>query len=142
MQSNTRRLLPSYALLTGAALVLVAFALAEFVTFPKTGHRIDTTKWPMQAQVVLREKPGTPISSEQWKRIDMALKEQGDMNYGQRPYWSKTVRASWWWFLFAPLLGVAIVRFRGRRLSPLSVSLLAGPSIIALVAGVALSGSA
>ena len=142
MHSNTRRLPPHYALLAGIALVVAAFALAEFLTFPQTGHRIDTTKWPMEAQTILREKPGTPISSEQWKRIDRVLKEYGDMNYAQTPYWSETVRASWWWFFLVPLLAAVTLRFRGRQFTPLSASLLASPCVITLVASVALAGSA
>lgn len=123
------------------ALVVAAFLLAEFLSFPQIGHRVDTTKWPAEAQAVLTEKPGTPITSEQWKRIDRLLQEHGDTNFGQRPYWAQTVRASWWWFLLAPLLGIAIIRFRGQQVSPLCVSMLAGPSVAALVVGIALSGS-
>jgi hypothetical protein len=142
MKRNTRCLRPRYALLLGVALVVAALALAEFLTFPEAGHRIDTTRWPIAAQAILKETPGTPITSEQWKRIDKVLKEHGDMNYGQRPYWSNTVSASWWWFLLVPLLAAAVLRFRGWRLAPLSISLLAVPSFIILVAGVALAVSA
>ncbi len=142
MKSTTRRLLPRHALLLGVALVVAALALAEFLTFPEVGHRIDTTRWPIAAQAILKETPGTPITSEQWKRIDKVLKEHGDMNYGQRAYWSSTVSASWWWFLAVPLLAVAVLRFSGWRLAPLSLSLLAVPSVIILVAGVALAGPA
>jgi len=142
MKNNTRRLLPRYALLLGIALVVAALALAEFLTFPETGHRMDTTRWPIAAQAILQETPGTPVTSEQWKRIDKVLKEHGDMNYGQRPYWSNTVRASWWWFLLVPLMAAAVLRFRGWHLAPLSLSLLTVPSFITLVAGVALAGSA
>ena len=83
-----------------------------------------------------------PITSDQWKRIDRVLKENGGPNDGQRPYWSMTVRASWWWFLLVPLLAVAVLLVRGWRLAPLSVSPLTVPSFITLVAGVALAGSA
>lgn len=100
MKNNARRLPPHYALLLGIALVIAALAVAEFLTFPEAGHRIDTTTWPIAAQAILNETPGTPITSEQWKRIDKVLSGHGDMNYGQRPYWSSTVRASWWWLLF------------------------------------------
>ena len=96
----------------------------------------------MVAQAILTETPGTPITSDQWKRIDRVLKESGRANDGQRPYWSMTVRASWWWFLLLPLLAVAVLRLSGWRLTPLSSSLLAVPSVITLVVGVALAGSA
>jgi hypothetical protein len=73
MKSDTRHLTPRHALLIGITLVVAALALAEFLTFPKMGHSIDTSKWPIAAQAILTEKPGTPISSEQWKRIDKVL---------------------------------------------------------------------
>lgn len=130
------------ALLIGAGLVLFGFLLAEFATFPATGHRVDTTQWPVEAQAILREQPGVPISTEQWKRIDSVLRARGDLNYGQRPYWAQTVRASWWWFLLLPGLAVVVTRFRQIDLSAVTAVLLCAPSAIVLLVGLALSGSA
>jgi len=129
------------AVVVGLLLLVLAFALAEFITFPATGHRINTAKWPPEVQAILKENPGTPITSEQWKRIDQMLRPYGGTSHGQVPYWSQTVRASWWWFLALPAAAVALLAPTRRALSPVAVGLLTAPSVVALVVGLLLSSS-
>jgi hypothetical protein len=130
------------ALLIGAVLVLLALALAEFATFPTAGHRIDTTKWPAEAQAILRESPGVAVSADQWKRIESVLRSAGDMNYGQRPYWAQTVSASWWWFVLLPVVVAMVVRVKVGRLPVRSAILLISPSVALLLLGLVLTSGA
>lgn len=133
MLANRSKLPASVALALGAVLVLVAFLLAELVTSPSRGHRIDTSNWPIEAQRILGETPGSPVSPEQWKRIDRLLRKHGDMNYGQRPYWAQTVRASWWWFITLPLFATLVYSVRRGRVPFSSVTLLVAPSAATLL---------
>jgi hypothetical protein len=130
------------AAVIGVALVLVALLLAEFASFPSTGHRINTAKWPSEAQAILKENPGTPITSEQWRRIEQALRPHGGYNTGQVPYWSQTARASWWWFVLVPAAACAFLAATHRKLSAATVAWLSVPSGIALIAAVFLSHAA
>jgi hypothetical protein len=128
------------ALIVGAVLVVIAFLLAELVSFPSTGHRIDTAKWPVEAQDILREKPGVPVTPEQWKRIDKVLLQHGGLNHGQQPNWAQTVRASWWWFVALPVVASLLLSAKHRTLALRPTMLVVLPSAAVLLVAVALSG--
>lgn len=130
----------SAAIAVGIFSVLIAFLLAELVTFPSNGHRIDTSKWPTEAQSVLRETPGNPVSPDQWRRINQVLQKHGNMNYGQRPYWAQTVRESWWWFIALPLLATFLVSVKRGKFPFGSTALMVAPSATVLVVALSLTG--
>ena len=141
MFPNTKSVSAARAAVLGVLLVAVAFVLAEFFTFPATGHRVNTDAWPPEARAILKENPGVPITSEQWKRIDEALRPYGGAEHGQTPYWSQTVRSSWWWFVLLPLAALALLVVRRLRIAASTVVLVAAPSVVVLLVGVGLSGA-
>jgi hypothetical protein len=141
MSTSSTQVSTSAALIVGAGLVVLALLFAELVSFPSTGHRIDTTKWPAEAQEILRERPGVPVSPEQWKRIDKVLQHQGSLNHGQSPYWAQTVRASWWWFVAMPVLASLVLSVKQRTLAFRSTMLVVSPSAAVLLAALALAGA-
>jgi hypothetical protein len=75
---TTPPLLKSAAL--GIATSIVALVVSFFAS--TDGVRINTEAWPPAAKAVLFERSqgprsGEPLSEEQWKRIDKALREHG-----------------------------------------------------------------
>jgi hypothetical protein len=138
---NTKSVSAASAAVLGLLLVVAAFVLSEFFTFPATGHRVNTDAWPPEARSILKENPGVPITSEQWKRIDKALRPYGGAGYGQVPYWSQTVRASWWWFAVLPVAALGLMIVRRLRIAAATAVLVAAPSVVVLLAGVSLSGA-
>ena len=123
--SNTRALLVSA--LAGVLLALVSAALAEFVSGPQYGHRIDTSALPPPAKAILAESPGTPISTEQWRRLDKVMAQHGGWPGGTQLFIA-SIRHSWYWFLLLPVLALAWLRRRGSVPLPVG-ALVALPSL-------------
>jgi hypothetical protein len=117
------------AFVAGALAVLLALALAEFVSAP--GHRINTTALPAEAQAILAERPGTPITTEQWRRLDAVMSRHGGWPQGGSVLVA-SIRHSWYWFVCLPVLAAAALRLSRRRSGPLSLALVALPSFMAL----------
>jgi len=70
------------------------------------------------------------------------LRTQGDISYGQRPYWAMTVRASWWWFLALPAAALLALRLSRLRFSTVAAALLCASPSAVLLLGLALSRAA
>lgn len=126
--TNTRSLLA--ALLVGLVLLGFSAALAEFVSGPAHGHRINTAELPAEARAILAESPGVPISAEQWHRLDTVMSSHGGWPGGGQLF-AASVRHSWYWFIALPVLAVLLLRRRA-ALSSVVVGLLAGPSLFAV----------
>ena len=120
----------------GLIALLIGFLLCEFATGSKDGFRVDPTKFPPAAQAILNESPGVPISPEQWKRLNKILNEQGGLPSGQDIF-LHSVRASWYWFIALPLLGVTLNYIRWRAVSLHEWGLIFAPSLLLLFWSVA-----
>jgi hypothetical protein len=123
---NARSLL--VALVTGLVLALVAAVLVELVSGPKYGHRINTEALPTEAKAILAERPGVPISSEQWRRLDMVMAKHGGWPGGGEVF-AASVRHSWYWFAAFPLLALFLLHRRA-ALSFRVGALISAPSLV------------
>ena len=117
------------AAFVGFVLALVSAVLAELVSAPEHGHRIDTSAMPAEARAILAERPGTPVSAEQWRRLDEVMSRHGGWPGGGQLF-AASVRRSWYWFVVLPIVAVALLR-RYLRAMPLSAAaLIAAPSLL------------
>lgn len=115
-------------ILLGFFALLLAVLLSELATSPSSGHRIDVEKLPPEAQVILKERPGTPISADQWKRLDQVMARSGGWPGGAAVFWA-SVQSSWYWFLVVPLLGVGTLFARWKALALLHAVVVFVPSV-------------
>ncbi len=115
----------------GLIALLIGFLLCEFAMGPKDGFRVDTTKFPPAAQAILNERPGVPVSPEQWKRLNKVLNEQGGLPSGQDIF-LHSVRASWYWLIALPLLGVGLTYMRWPAVRLHEWGLIFAPSLLLL----------
>lgn len=104
------------AFVVGLLALLVSALLCELVTPPTAGHRIDVRSLPPAARAILAERPGAPVSPEQWKRLDKVMAQQGGWPNG-RGVFLASVRASWYWFLLLPACGIAVLFIRWRAIA-------------------------
>lgn len=123
------------AVLCGFVLVLIAVALAEFVSGSAHGYGIDTAALPEEARAILAERPLEPISTEQWRRLDKVMTQHGGWPGGQDLF-AASVRHSWYWFIVLPAVAFGLIRRRARLSLPVAASL-AGPSLLVLAFGFA-----
>jgi hypothetical protein len=119
------------ALMLGLITLFVASLLCELVTTPAKAFTVDSTKFPPAAQAILKERPGVPISPEQWKRLDKVMNEQGGWPSGQKIF-LHSVRSSWYWFIALPLLGVGLTYRRWRAVRLPEWGLICAPSLLML----------
>ena len=117
----------------GVILLFISMLLAQFITFPSNGHRVNTDAWPEEAQKIIKENPGTPITAEQWKRLYEALRPYEGPDYGQTPNWAQTIMASWWWFAFLPAATLCRLYYRQSKQTITSIALVTTPSLAALI---------
>jgi hypothetical protein len=115
-------------ILLGFVALLLAALLSELATSPNSGHRIDVEKLPPEAQVILKERPGVPISADQWKRLDQVMARSGGWPSGATVFWA-SVRSSWYWFLVLPLLGIGALFMRWKAVAPLHAVVVVVPSL-------------
>lgn len=123
------------AILLGLFIALAAALLAELVSGPAHGHRIDVDALPQEAKAILAEKPGTPISSEQWRRLDKVMAKSGGWPSGGYVFLA-SVRASWYWFLALPVAAL-LLWWRRAPLSGITVGLVSAPSLLLLASAYA-----
>lgn len=126
MQKTRSLVIAAFA---GFLLALLGAGLAEFVSGPQHGHRINAATLPPAAQAIAVERPGTPISAEQWRRLDRVMSQHGGWPGGTQLFFA-SVRHSWYWFLALPALAVALLRRQSGSVSVLVAALLAGPSLV------------
>ena len=122
------------ALLKAASLGLVALcASVVLAQFSSSGSvRVNTEAWPPTAQSILVERPGDPLSAEQWVRIERLLRAHGGESQGSHVF-AAQVRHSWPLYVVFPLLALVLVR-RLRPLTPVAAGLaVLAPSALALL---------
>jgi hypothetical protein len=112
--------------------LLLAVLLSELATSPSSGHRIDVERLPPEAQAILKERPGVPISAEQWKRLDQVMARSGGWPSGAAVFWA-SVRSSWYWFLALPLLCLGALYLRWKVIAPLHAAVVLAPSLALLL---------
>jgi hypothetical protein len=119
------------ALIVGLVVFFIGCLLCVLATGPQDGFGVDTSKFPPAAQAILKERPGVPISPEQWKRLNKVLDEQGGWPSDQDTFFHY-VRASWYWFIALPLLGVGLTYMRWRAVRLPEWGLICAPSLMML----------
>jgi hypothetical protein len=97
------------SLLLGLLAALAALLITNLSS--GSGTRVNTESWPASAKSILAERPGEPISIEQWRRIETALAKSGD-NAGASHLVTAEVRKGWPVVLLAALLALVCVRWQ------------------------------
>lgn len=119
------------ATLLGLAALLSSVILA-FLMY-SDGVRMNTDAWPPHAKSILMEQPNEPISADQWRRIDHALRAHGG-NARASHVFAGEVRNSWPLYLLFPGLALLLVR-RLKPLPPLLAGLIVvSPSFLLMLA--------
>jgi len=119
------------ALFIGIAVLGVAIAAAELLSVSRQSHRIDANVLPPQAKAILAEQTGTPISTEQWRRLDKVMLQHGGWPEGSQLLVA-SIRRSWYWFVLLPLAAIGTVRLKQGKLTVQVAALLASPSLLSL----------
>ncbi|MBQ0962009.1 hypothetical protein KAK06_23940 [Ideonella sp. 4Y11] len=122
------------AVFLGLAVLLLS-TIVSFLT--RTGGiRVNTEAWPPSARTILLERPGQPITIEQWRRIDKELSShKGSANPSH--LLAGEVRHSWFVFFGLAIAALCFVR-RLRPLPPVFAGiLLSAPNGLALLAAFA-----
>ena len=100
----------------GIGVLFISTIIAFFAS--SGGVSTNTEAWPASAKVILQESPGTPITSEQWKRIDKAL--AADPNNAKSSHLlAGEVRNMWFVFVALSVLALLLAH---RLWKPLSIS--------------------
>lgn len=128
----------SVALVKAAFLSIGALLVALLISFFgfSGGVRINTDAWPASAKQILKETPGSALSSEQWRRIDRALEAHGGNSSGTH-FFATEIRKVLPVFVLVPLFFLFFIPF----LKPLrtweAVLILVAPcAIVAIAASV------
>jgi hypothetical protein len=117
-------------LLIGIAVLLISIIAAFFLM--QDGVKINTDTWPPSAKSILIEKPNEPLTNEQWKRINQALKSNGNDGQGGHLF-AAEIRSAWFIYLPLPLIAVFMVR-NWRLKSPIAASILVvTPNLLLLI---------
>lgn len=117
-------------LLIGICVLLITAIIAFFVS--QDGVSVNTEAWPATAKAIVEEHPGTPISADQWTRIEKALREH-EGNSHPSHLLAAEVRKAWYIFLLVPALALAMAR---RTWPPLTLPLgiaISAPNVIAIL---------
>ena len=119
------------ACLAGVLVVVLAIVLAKLVSAPSSGHHINTTALPAEAQAILAQQPGVPITAEQWRRLDSVMATHGGWPSGGSIL-AASIRQGWYWFVLLPALAVVGFQRSRWRGSSITFVLVALPSLAAL----------
>jgi hypothetical protein len=118
------------AALIGTGVLFVSMIVSFFAL--SGGVSINTQAWPAGAKSILKESPGTPITSDQWKRIDKEL--SADPNNPKSSHLlAAEVRKTW--FVFVALSVLALLpAYRLWRPLPIgAATALVAPTAMALL---------
>jgi len=122
-------------LLKSAVIGIAAPVVALLLTFMAStgGVRVNTDAWPPAAKAVLAERPGQPISQEQWARIDKTLREHGG---DARPSHTAAaeLRKVWPIAVIVLLVALGFARWRWKSLPLGASALVVAPTAVLLVA--------
>lgn len=119
------------AALLGCGALLISAIVALFAS--SSGVRTNTEAWPASAKAILNESPGTPITAEQWKRIEKELSTDSN-NANSTHLLAAEIRNAWHLFVALSVIGLLVAH---RLLRPLSISTAAatlGPTAVVLLA--------
>jgi hypothetical protein len=112
--------------------VLIAGAAVTFFAY-SGGVSVNTEAWPPTAKAILAERPGQPISSDQWRRIEHELQTHGG-NAAPTHLLAGEVRQTWPAYVALPLFALLLLR-RLRPLSPITAGLIVvAPSLLLVLA--------
>lgn len=127
--------------IAGLVIALAGLLLAELFSSPEHGHRINTAALPMEARSIRSEQPGTPITSEQWRRLDRVMAKHGGWPSGGLVL-AASIRHSWFWFLLLPAVTLGALFIRRRAPSVAVALLIAGPSLLLVAFGLSATSDA
>lgn len=129
---NLKALRLVQALLVGLVVLFIGALFCEVLTSPMQGPRINVKKLPPEAQAVANEQPSVPTTPEQWKRLDKVMAQHGGWPSGGDVFLG-FVRASWYWFLLLPTVGVGALFLRWKAVTLPEVIAVSGPSLLLLL---------
>ena len=119
-------------LVVGLLALFVGALLSVLVTSPVESHRIDFKKLPPATQAISSERAGVPISPEQWKRLDKVMAQHGGWP-SDGDVFLASVRASWYWFLLLPAVGITVLFMRWRVIAMPEAVAISVPSLLLLL---------
>ena len=125
-------LLRSFAVGIAAAIAALIFATLS----SGSGVKLNTEAWPTSARAILVEKPGQPISVEQWRRIERALQDAGN-NSESSHLVAAEVRKSWPVVLLAAVIALLGARWFMKPQTVVTTGALLAPSALLLAAAFA-----
>lgn len=115
----------TYAIVAGLIALIAALFLAEFVTYPEFGFKVDSSKWSEEAKSIRYEAYPQPMTQEQWRRLNKVLARDGQLE----TMWVLTRKStlySWYWYLLVPLGFLFLLRWRFKTISiPLGIAVFA-----------------
>jgi hypothetical protein len=117
-------------MLLGITVLFVSIIAAFFLR--QDGVKINTDAWPPSAKSILIEQPNEPLTKDQWKRINQALKSNGNDGRGSHLF-AAEIRSAWFIYLPLPLIALFVVRYM-RLKRPIAASILAiTPNLLLLI---------
>jgi hypothetical protein len=126
---NTAPLLLKSAAL-GIASSMVALLVAFFAS--SDGVRANMEAWPPAAKAIVKERPGEPISTEQWRRIEKALREHGGDAMPSHTA-AAELRKAWPTLAIVALFALGLARWRWRALTLGAAVLVLAPTAFLLL---------
>ena len=119
------------AALIGIGVLFISTIIAFFAS--SGGVATNTEAWPARAKAILKESPGTPITSEQWKRIDKEL--SADPNNAKSSHLlAGEVRNTWFVFVALSVLALLLAHRLWKPLSISTTTAVLAPTTIVLLA--------
>lgn len=119
------------AALLGCGVLLISLIVAFFGS--SSGVRTNTEAWPASAKAILNESPGTPITAEQWKRIEKALSADPN-NANSSHLLAAEIRNAWHLFVALSVIGLFVTHRLWRPLSTSTAAATLAPTAIVLLA--------
>jgi hypothetical protein len=128
MQHSLRSI--AKATVLGLALLFISIVIAFFTS--TNGVAVNTNAWPAKAKAILNESPGTPITSNQWKRVNREL--AADPNRSKFSHlFAAEVRSTWFVFLALSVVGLVLAHMLWRPLSVGTAAAVLAPTFVALL---------
>jgi hypothetical protein len=118
------------AALFGIGVVFISAVISFFAS--SDGVSINTQAWPPSAKAILNESPSTPLTPEQWKRIDREL--AADPNQAKPSHLiAGEIRNTWFIFVALSVLSLLVAHRLWKPLSFGTATALLAPTVIVLV---------
>lgn len=122
-------------LLRSAALGIAASIAALVLAFLSSsdGVRVNTEAWPPAARAIVKERPGEPITTEQWRRIERALREHRGSAQPSHTV-AAELRKAWPIVAIVASFALGFARWRWKPLTFGATVLVLAPTALLLVA--------